>query len=299
MSHLEELIKLGFLVEESSKESIEKLDEKRFQELVKHLKDEKPFIVSKDLINSILAREIEILKQFKPIEEFTVQDFVGVLNKRYSFLQSILLGKVELKNIVSINKVSSGNVSVIGLVKDILIKNGKRDIVLEDPTGYIEALVDAKLTEKLVLDDVVAVTGRITGKFLYAEKIFFPSVPLRPVNYSKDNVRVAFTDKNVDADYIIRKDKIEDRMKRKNYSISTPCMLKINEVVMLVAPGFDAMEMINKRYINIDNIDFLIDPVPDIIFTDKKVNMSYKGISILSKENVIDLKTRKVEPVQQ
>ena len=297
MTHLEELVNLGFLVEESSKEYIEKLDGKKFQKLVKHLKEEKPFIVSKELISNILAREIEILKQFRPIEEFTVQDFVGVLNKRYSFLQNILLGKVELKNIVSINKVSNGNISVIGLVKDMLIKNGKRDVVLEDPTGYIDALVDAKLTEKLVLDDVVAVTGRISGKFLYAEKVFFPSVPLRPVNYSKEDIKVAFTDKKVDADYIIRKDGLEDRVKRKNCNISMPCTLKINDVIILVAPSFDPMEIINKRYINIDNIDFLIDPVPDIIFTDKKVNMSYKGISILSKDNVINLKTRKVEPV--
>jgi hypothetical protein len=35
--------------------------------------------------------------------------------------------------------------------------------------------------------------------------------------------------------------------------------------------------------------------VPDVIFTDKNVNMSYKGISIVSKNKVIDLKTREVQ----
>jgi hypothetical protein len=297
MTHLEELVRFGFLVEENSREYIENLDDKRFQELVEHLKEEKPFIVSKELISNILAREIEILEQFKPVEELTVHDFVGVLNRRYSFLQSILLSKVELKNIVSINKVSNGSASVIGLVKDILIKNGKRDIVLEDPTGYIDALADEKMIEKLVLDDVVAVSGRVSNKTLFVDKVYFPSVPLRPVNYSKDNVRVAFTDKNANADYVIRENNVEDRVKRKNYSISMPCILKISDITVLVAPGFDPMEIINKRYLNTERVDFLIDPVPDIIFTDKDVNMSYKGISIVSKDNIIDLKTRNVEAV--
>jgi len=297
MTNLEELIKLGFLVEEDSKEAIERLNEARFQELVKHLREEKPLIVSKDIIKDILTREIEILKQYEPMDSFTVQDFVEILNKRYGFLQDILLRKVELKNIVSINKVSNGNVSVIGLVKDMLIKNSRRMLVLEDPTGYIDVLIDASLTEKVVLDDVVAVTGRISGKVLYAEKIFFPSVPLRPVNYSETNVKVVFTDKKVNADYIVSDKKIEDKIKRKKYSVKAPYFVSINDVNILIAPGFDPMELLSKRYLNIERADFLIDPIPDIIFTDKDVNMSYKGISIVSKNNLINLKTREIQKI--
>jgi DNA polymerase II small subunit/DNA polymerase delta subunit B len=295
MSHLEELLGLGFLVEEESKESIERIDDKKFCELVKYLNDEKPFMVSKDVLAQFMARDIEILNQYKPIESFTVHDFVKALNKRYSFLQNILLSKVELKNIVSINKVSSGSVSVIGLIKEILVKNSNRVVVLEDPTGYIEALVDKKLTEKMVLDDVIAVSGKVSNKTLFTDKVFFPSVPLRPVNYSEESVKVAFSGKKVDADYIISEKGIDDRIKRKKYEITTPCTVKINDVIILVAPGFEPLEMLNKRYANIDKVDFLIDPVPDVIFTDKNVNMSYKGISIVSKNKVIDLKTREVQ----
>lgn len=297
MTHLEDLIKLGFLVEEDSKEAIERLNDANFQKVVKHLKEEKPFMVSKDLLKNILSREIEILKQYEPIDSFTVQDFVEILNKRYSFLQNILLSKVELKNIVSINKISNGNISVIGLVKDILIKNSKKLLVLEDPSGYLDCLVDAALIEKVVLDDVIAVTGRMSGKVLYAEKVFFPSVPLRPVNYSESGTRVAFTSKKVNADYIVSEKKIDDRIKRKTYNIKTPCFVKINDVNILIALSFEPMELLNKRYININKIDFLIDPVPDIIFTDKAVNMSYKGISIVSKNNLIELKTREIQKI--
>ena len=298
MSHLEELIRLGFLVEEESKESIEKIDDKRFEDLKKYLKEEKPFMVTKDILVQFLARDIEILKQFEPVDSFTVNDFVHSLNRRYSFLQDILLSKVELKNIVSINKVSNGNVNVIGLIKDILEKNENMVVVLEDPTGYIEALVDRKLTTKMVLDDVIAVSGHVKNKTLFSERIFFPTVPLRPVKYSKENVRVSFSDKKVDADYIINEKTIEDKLKKKTYKVNAPYTIKISEVVVLVAPGFDPMEMLNKRYLNIDKVDFLIDPVPDVIFTDKEINMSYKGISIVPKNKIIDLKTRKVSNVK-
>jgi hypothetical protein len=297
MTHLEELVRLDFLVEEDAKESIERIDDKKFHELTKYLKDKKIFMVSKDILMQFLARDIEVVREFKLLDSLTVHDFVQTLNKRYSFLQNILLTKVELKNIVSINKVSGGNVNIIGLVKDMLEKNENRVVVLEDPTGYIETLVDKKLTEKMALDDVVAVSGRVSKKTIFVDKVFFPSVPLRPVKYSKESVKVAFTDKKSSADYVITDKKIEDKVKRKKYDISTPYIVKINEVVILVAPGFEPMEILNKRYLNIDRADFLIDPVPDIIFTDKNVNMSYKGISIVSRNKVIDLKTREVSEI--
>lgn len=298
MTHLERLVEQGFLVEEDLKKAIEDLDENKFKQVLDFLKKEKPFMVSRELLNQILAREIEILSQFEVKDTFTVQDFVEGLNKRYDFLQKILLCKVELKNIVSINKISNGNVSVIGLVKDILEKNQNRVVILEDPTGYIETLVDSKLASKLALDDVVAVTGKVNNKILFVDKLFFPSIPLRPVKYSENSIKVAFLpEKKVDANYIIHKDKIEDRVKKKAYKISIPCIVKIGEVSILVISGPNPIETINKRYLNIDRVDFLIDPVPDIVFTDTEVNMSYKGISIVTKNKIIDLKTREVKDI--
>ena len=106
MSHLEEIIGLGFLVEEQSKESIEKINDKKFEEFKKYLKEEKPFMVTKDVIVKFLARDIEIVKHFKPVDSFTVNDFVQSLNKRYSFLQDVLLSKVKLKNIDTSNEMT-------------------------------------------------------------------------------------------------------------------------------------------------------------------------------------------------
>ena len=298
MTHLEELVKLGFLVEADIKDSIEDMEEKKFKILIEHLKKEKPFMVSTSMIEEIFAREIEIVKQFEPLESITVGEFVQALNRRYNFIQKILMNKVELKNIVSINKISNGNVNVIGLVKDILEKSQKRVVVLEDPTGYIETLMDGELAKRLALDDVIAVSGTVLNKVLNVEKMFFPSIPLRPVNYSKENVKVAFLpEKKIKANYIINKDSIEDKVKKKKYKIRTPCIVKINDIVILIISDSNPMEALNKRYLNINRKDFLIDPVPDIIFNDGVVNMSYKGISIVPKNKIINLKTREIKDV--
>ena len=298
-SHIKNLINLGFLVNEDVVDEIENLNEEEFYSLIENLKKEKAFIVSKSLINKILSKEIEILKQFKPIKSFTVQDFVKILNERYSFLQNILLNKIELKNIVSINKASSGNVSIIGLVKDIVEKDNNTFLVLEDPTGDIETLMNKKLAEKLSLDDVVAVSGNINNKILFVDKLIFPSIPLRPVNYSSESIKIAFLSnkKENKAEYIIYKNKIEDNIKNKIYNITNPCFIKIKNIIILIIFDFNPIDILNKRYFNKDNTDFLIDTIPDILFTNKDITTNYKGISIVSLDNIIDLKTREVKSI--
>jgi len=298
-SHIKNLINLGFLVDEEIANRIENLNEEDFYKLIESLKKEKVYIITKDLLNKVLSEEVEILSQFKPIKSLTINDFVKMLNERYSSLQNILLNKVELKNIVSINKASSGNVSIIGLVKEITEKNSNVLVVLEDPTGDIETLIDKNLTGKLSLDDVIAVSGNINNKILFVDKLLFPGIPLRPVNYSEESVKIAFlpNKKPNNAEYVIYKNKIEDKIKKKTYDIIDQCFIKIKNITILVIFGFDPLNVINKRYVKKDNIDFLIEEIPDILFTDNKVNMSYKGVSIVSLDKIIDLKTREVKNI--
>jgi DNA polymerase II small subunit/DNA polymerase delta subunit B len=296
-SHVKNLINLGFLVDEEIAEKVEKLDEESFYKVIDFLKKEKPFMLTKDILSKILTKDIEILKQFKPVESFTIQDFVKTMNERYNFLHDILINKVEVKNIVSINKAGNGNVSIIGLVKEMSEKNSRMLVVLEDPTGDIKTLIDKKLAEKLALDDVVAASGKISNRIMFVDKLLFPGIPLRPVNYSQESVKIAFlsSKKSNNADYVFYKDKIKDRIKKKTYEMTEPCLVKVKNVTILVIFGFDPLAVINKRYVRKGNTDFLLDKIPDILFTDKKISMNYKGVSVVSMGNVIDLKTREVE----
>lgn len=291
--HLKNLVNLGFLVDEKVKNEIESLNEEEFYKLIESLKNENIFIVNDEVLKKLLSEDIKIIRTFTKLEKFNVQDYVRNLNERYSFLQNILAKKLELQHIVSINKASDGNASIIGLVKEKEEKLETFIISLEDSTGEIKAVIPKKLGERMDFDDVIALSGIIKDNVLNVDKILFPDVPLKPVNYSKDSIKIAFMpERKVDVDYIFFKNRIEDRIKNKEIGITNPCILKVNNVFLLIVLGFDPLDALKKRYIRVDSADFLIEPSPDIVFTDKDINTNYKGVSIVSKNKIIDLKTR-------
>ena len=295
--HIKNLMNLGFLLDSDTADIVKNLDEESFYRLVEGLKNEKSVVLSKELIKKLLSKEVNIIRSFKPIQSFTVQDFVKTLNERYSFLQKILLSKLELSNVVSINKFSSGEVSIIGLIKTKEEKDDNYILTLEDPTGEVQAIISKAMGEKVSLDDVVAVSGRINNKILFVENLIFPDVPLRPVTYSQENVKIVFSDEKIEQkiDYIISKNKVEDKIKNKIYEIVNPSIFEIEGVRILLIFDLDTSEILKKRFVKIENTDFLIEPVPDIVLTNKETNTNYKGISIVSKNKIIDLKTRETQ----
>jgi len=295
-NHLKNLINLGYLVDETVVSLVENIDEDNFYRLIEGLKKENSFMINNDLIKKILVRDINIIKEFKPSKKFTVQDFVKNLNEKYTTLQGILVKRVDFSDLVSINKIGSGNVSIIGVVKDKTEKEDNFIVNLEDPTGEIQTLIPKSIGEKLALDDVVAVSGRVNNKILFAEKLIYPDVPIRPVNYTQESIKIAFLEKgkDYDANYVLYVDEIKDKVKSKTYKIKNPCFAEINNISFLIISDLNPLDVLRKRYINIENTDFLIEPVPDVIFSEKNISTNYKGITIVSLNKVVDLKTREV-----
>jgi DNA polymerase II small subunit/DNA polymerase delta subunit B len=298
-NHVKNLINLGYLVDESIANLIENIDEDNFYRLIEGIKKENGFIINNDLIKKILVREVNIIKEFVHVNRFTVQDFVKSLNERYSTLQNILIKRLEFSDLVSINKIGSGNASVIGLVKDKIEKEDNFIVNLEDPTGEIQTVIPKNIGEKLALDDVIAVSGRVNNKILFAEKLIYPDVPIRPVNYTLENIKIAFLEKgkDYDASYSFYIDAIKDKVKEKIYTIKSPCLVEIQGILILIISGLNPLDVLRRRYVNIENTDFIIDPVPDIIFSDKNINTNYKGITVISLNKMIDLKTREVSNI--
>jgi DNA polymerase II small subunit/DNA polymerase delta subunit B len=297
--HVKNLINLGFLLDQDAANIVEKLNEEEYQKLIEGLLKENKLMISSSLIKNILTSEVRILKEFRVRKLFTIQDYVKIMNDRYNFLQNILIKKLELSNIVSINKCSGGDASIIGLVKHKEERDENYVISLEDPTGEIQVIIPKNLGEKLSLDDAVAVSGRINNKILFADKLLYPDIPLKPVKYSLESIRIAFlSDENkADANYLVYKNRIEDKIKNKTYEITNPCIFEVGNVVILIVLGYDPLDVLKKRYVNIENSDFLIEIPPDILFTDRDVNSNYKGISILSLNKIIDLKTREISDI--
>lgn len=138
-SHVKNLTNLGFFVDESAVNLIETLNENEFYKLMEEVKRENPLMIGNDLIKRAITDDVKIIRNLAYINKFTVQDFVKNLNERYNNLQNILLRRVEFSDLVSINKLSNGNASIIGLVKDKFEKEDNLLITLEDSTGDVQS----------------------------------------------------------------------------------------------------------------------------------------------------------------
>ncbi|MEM5778001.1 MAG: hypothetical protein QXK49_00005, partial [Candidatus Aenigmatarchaeota archaeon] len=73
-SHIKNLISLGYLVDESVANLIENIDEDNFYKLIEGLKKENIFLINNEVIKKILVRDVNIIKEFKSIKKFTMQD---------------------------------------------------------------------------------------------------------------------------------------------------------------------------------------------------------------------------------
>lgn len=116
------------------------------------------------------------------------QDFVDYFNSRYKAIEKILKQRQELKNTVSISKITNKkekeNLSIIGIVSSKqTTKNGNLLFVLEDPTGQIKAIVNKnkpslfKEAKDIVLDEVIGIAGVSIGSFMFVNSILWPDIP--------------------------------------------------------------------------------------------------------------------------
>jgi len=120
--------------------------------------------------------------------------FVQYFRDRYSRLSEIIRGRINARPIESLKRRNfrrggdggSEEISIIGMVSDInSTNNGHKILSLEDPTGSFSVLIrnsDKELFElasKILLDEVVGVTGSITndGSLMLATKLIQPDVP--------------------------------------------------------------------------------------------------------------------------
>ena len=116
------------------------------------------------------------------------QHFVDYFNNRYKSLEKILKQHQELKNIISINKITNKkekeNLALIGIVSDKQItKKGNLLLSLEDPTGIIKVVVNKNKpslfndAKDIVLDEVIGVTGVNVDTIFFANNVIWPDTP--------------------------------------------------------------------------------------------------------------------------
>ena len=112
-----------------------------------------------------------------------VEDFTSYFRGRFNKIRPLIQSHPNLKNLVSINKISGNRqgMSVIGLVSDRRItKNNNILFEVEDPTGKIKVLVNGNkpalysIAEEITLDSIIGVVGSGNNEIIFANEIIFP-----------------------------------------------------------------------------------------------------------------------------
>ncbi len=140
----------------------------------------------------------------KSPKKHDVTDFVQYFNNRYKLLEKILKGRMELHGVISISRVlkrqAKENVSIIGMVVEKAeTKNGNIMLILEDPTGRMNVLVNKNkpdlfsAAKDIVYDEVVGVVGVSGERIIFANNLIWPDVPPdREIKKAPDDIYALF-----------------------------------------------------------------------------------------------------------
>jgi DNA polymerase II small subunit/DNA polymerase delta subunit B len=149
-----------------------------------------PSTITLEFINEVLKTPqtsvAQNIKPYKERERASVSDIVDFFNKRYDFFGNVLSKRLDLINLISINKVSDKikKFSIIGMVKEKNTIN--KTVVVEDKTGEIELALSEAMLNQLVEDETVGIVCR-KDDIMCGEKLIFPDIPLqREINKTKE-----------------------------------------------------------------------------------------------------------------
>jgi len=157
-------------------------NEDRIEEFLKNAESEKlPAVISLEFVKKILKEpSVEIIKSFKKWEgEISVSEISSILRKRYEKLSGILTKRLDLPNLISINKVSekAKKFSLIGMVREK--DEHEHSLIIEDKTGELKIFLRADDVRNILEDEVIGVVCSRKEDYFFAEKVFQPDIPLK------------------------------------------------------------------------------------------------------------------------
>jgi len=181
---------------EKSKALLEKgKDNRMYSQFVKFLYTKKA---------EVREEKVKIISSYKEdSKKRDIQDFVQYFNSRYKSMEKILGSRPELKNITTINRIlnkrDKETISLIGIVTEKrTTKNKNLILVLEDPTGTINVLINKNKPEifeeasSIVLDEVLGINGVNGENIVFANKVIWPEVPSKELKRSSEESYALF-----------------------------------------------------------------------------------------------------------
>ncbi|MET1124615.1 MAG: DNA-directed DNA polymerase II small subunit [Archaeoglobaceae archaeon] len=141
--------------------------------------------------------KVKILKDVtgNSLCEGKIEDFLMYFRSRYEKLSAILKARVAATPIAQLGRLRGESVTVIGMVNDVRETAKGYFIELEDPTGVVGCVATGKvaeITERLLGDEVVAVSGTLREKIIIADRIIFPDVPVNGARKIEKDFMIAF-----------------------------------------------------------------------------------------------------------
>ena len=160
---------------------------------------EKTGAIDINLVQEILkikTSEVQVLNKEKKKQKISVADQSFFLNKRFETIRKIMNGRLDLINLVSINKLSqkSKKFSLIGIVKQK--NNDAKSLILEDTTGEVEIFFSENFFpdyDSILHDDILGfICTNELGRYYYMKTIW-PDIPLvRDVKKTSGNYKCIF-----------------------------------------------------------------------------------------------------------
>ncbi|MDE1859041.1 MAG: DNA-directed DNA polymerase II small subunit, partial [Candidatus Micrarchaeota archaeon] len=161
--------------------------------------------LGKDIPSEFKIRNVEVHKTVGTVLDFT-HYFNDRLQKIRGFLQEGRGSRMSglVKSIDAIKQYASGKeVTVVGMVYDkIITKNGHVLITLEDETGSAKILFakqDKRIanslfenSNRIIVDEVIAVRGKLSGSLLIASELVYPDIPVHNRKATEEDVAIAF-----------------------------------------------------------------------------------------------------------
>jgi len=169
------LLKQGTQIDKHTLDILIK-DKNVLNTLIKLNKTELPPIITENFLKHLSKVQIKILKEFSKPNKLTVNETQDILTGRYDFFKNILSENQDLKNLISINKITSKThkFSLIGMISEI-----NDSIILEDTTGRDIFFLGKTQSKYLAEDEMIGVVCERQEGVNHIKKIITPDIPLK------------------------------------------------------------------------------------------------------------------------
>jgi len=193
---IKEFLSYGYQLDSDAIDFLLK-NENKIGKIISFLRTEKPreLILNSEKLENILSKipiSFEILERdFTSKEIISIEDLTEFFVKRYSKIRNLLSKRMELPNLISINKLTSRTkkFSLVVMIKEILDDK----IVVEDNSGQLELNLQRMKFPFLVKDEVVGIVCNKEEENTNVENIISPDIPFKKdITTTKENINCFF-----------------------------------------------------------------------------------------------------------